>query len=73
MSEKLSQNDRVSYSFGLKLNIGNYQSLDFHLSYSTDRREDETAEEAYERCRMFVETKSEEEYDRQKALCAHKL
>ena len=63
-----SQEDRVSYSFGLKLNIGNYQSLDYHMSYSTDVKDGETPDVAMERARTFVQQKADEEYDHHKEL-----
>ena len=65
-------NDRVSYSFGLKLNIGNYQSLDFHMSYSTDVKDGENEDVAMDRARKFVQRKIDEEYDAQKELIESK-
>lgn len=55
--------DRVNYSFGHKVNLGNYESADFHISYSSDVKEDETPEEALERVRKFVEGQAEEKLD----------
>jgi len=52
----------------MKINIGNYQSVDFHLSHSTDVREGETKEEAMARAAAFVEKTADEEYEKYKAL-----
>jgi hypothetical protein len=54
---KLEQSDRVSVAFGRKVNVGNYESVDFHFSYSTDVRHDETADMALHRARAFVTSK----------------
>jgi hypothetical protein len=62
-----TQGDRVSYSFGLKLSK-NFNTLNFNVSHSSDVKEGETADEAYTRVRTSVETKVDEEYDRQKVL-----
>jgi len=48
------QNDRVSYSFGMKLSTGNYQSSDFHVSMTSDVNTGETSEQAFERVRKEV-------------------
>lgn len=55
----MSDNDRVNYSMGMKLNIGNYQSIDFHASMSSDVKEEETWNQAYLRCMTFIEEKLE--------------
>lgn len=55
--------DRINYSFGMKVNLGNYESADFHISLSSDLKEGETEDEAYERVRKFVQDKAEEEFD----------
>lgn len=34
--DKLQQSERISYSQGRKINLGNFESLDFHYSYSAD-------------------------------------
>lgn len=47
--------DRISYSGGCKINMGNYESKDVHMSYSTDVREEETPAEAMNRAKMLVE------------------
>lgn len=62
------QPDRVSYSFGMKINIGNFQNVDFHLSYSTDCKEGETKEDAMERAGAFVESEADKEYEKYKLL-----
>jgi hypothetical protein len=60
----MSENDRISYSFGAKINIGNYQSIDFHVSYSSDVKEDEKADSAYSRVKKYVESKAELEIEK---------
>ena len=47
MQEK--QRDRVSVSLGKKVNVGNYESLDFHVSLSTDCEDNETSQDAAKR------------------------
>ncbi len=55
MSKKLEQLDRISYSEGRKINLGNYESMDYHISYSTDVQPDETPHQAFLRASKFVE------------------
>jgi hypothetical protein len=52
-----SQQDRVSYSFGRKINTAKYETADIHISFSTDVRKGETTEDALERAVEFVEQK----------------
>jgi len=40
MTEKTT--DRISYSEGVKINIGDYESRDVHISYSTDVKKRKT-------------------------------
>jgi len=47
--------DRVSYSMGRKVNIGNYESIEIHESFSTDLLPGETREQALARAAGFVE------------------
>ena len=58
--------DRISISYGRKINLGNYESADTHVSYSSDLREDESFTQAYQRvvsiCR--AELAAQEEYIR---------
>jgi len=49
------QADRVSYSFSRKLNVGNYENVEVHESYSTDLLPGETCEKALARAAAFVE------------------
>ena len=56
---KSDQNDRVNYSMGMKLNIGNYQSVDVHASMSSDVKDGESWNQAYLRCMTFIEEKLE--------------
>lgn len=55
--------DRLSYTFGVKMNIGNYQSADFHVSYSSDVKSGETPDKAFSRIKKYVEQKVEEEVE----------
>jgi hypothetical protein len=55
MSEKVKQQDRVSYAFGRKLSDNNYGSFDVLVSYSTDVKNSEDIETALARCEKFVE------------------
>ena len=57
------QPDRISYSFGMKINMGNYESVDVHMSLSTDVAEGETQEKALKRAQKFVESKVEEKHE----------
>jgi hypothetical protein len=50
--------DRVTYSFGTKLNLGNYESADFHISFSSDVKDGETCESAFNRVKAFVDSES---------------
>ena len=52
--------DKISYSFSMKLNLGNYESAGINLSYETAVKEGETPSKAYARAVTFVETKVEE-------------
>ncbi len=56
------ENERVSYSFGMKVNLGNYQSADFHVSLSSDVQSNETSVTAYNRVKKEVETFAELAY-----------
>ena len=47
--------DRVSYSMSRKVNLGNYESLEVHESFSTDLQPGETREQALQRAAGFVE------------------
>ncbi|NBW99425.1 hypothetical protein EBR03_07620 [bacterium] len=49
------EQDRISYSAGMKVNIGNYESADFHVSMSSDVRAKETPEQALKRIAEFVD------------------
>jgi len=56
--------DRVSYSMGIKVNLGNYQSADVHISYSTDVKKGETPQQALNRSQKFVEDNVEEQHEK---------
>ena len=54
------QPDRISYSYGIKLNIGNYESENVQITMSTDKLESESIDECFKRARAFVLGKSAE-------------
>ena len=54
-AEKRGTPDRVWFSDGLKMNLGDYQSADVNAGMSTDVRPGETAEQAFDRARKTVE------------------
>jgi len=60
--------DRVNYTFGMKINIGNYQSVDLHSSFSSDIKDGETPEEAYQRVVEFVESSISPKIDEVKEI-----
>jgi hypothetical protein len=63
------QLDRVSYSFGRKLNTAKFETADVHISYSTDVRKGETMEDALDRAIAFVEPKVMDKCDEIRDAC----
>lgn len=53
--EKQIQPDRLSVSYGRKINLGNYESADVHMSYSSDINDGESIEAAEARISKVVE------------------
>jgi len=53
MTEKTT--DRISYSEGVKINIGDYESRDVHISYSTDVKRKEKPEDTIKRAKKTVQ------------------
>lgn len=53
--------DRVWFSSGLKLNLGDYQSASVDCGMTTDVRQGETPSTAVTRCRTFVEMELEKQ------------
>ncbi len=47
--EPIKQLPRISVSFGRKINLGNFESMDVHFSISEDVNEGETKEEVARR------------------------
>jgi len=57
--------DRLSYAFGMKLpGAEPYSSIDFHVSLTSDVKEEETSDEAFKRIKDTVEQWSDDEYTR---------
>jgi hypothetical protein len=52
-----NEQTRVKVSLGYTLNLGNFQSLRIDIGIDEDRREGETAAEAFDRVYGFVEQK----------------
>ena len=50
-----NEQTRVKVALGYTLNLGNFQSLRIDLGIDEDRREGETASEAFDRVYAFVE------------------
>jgi len=61
---KEESNDRLNYSFSLKLNVGNYESCHISASYTSDKKEDESLEDTFQRIKSFVENKVLDEAER---------
>ncbi len=53
-SRKQRQEDRVTYSETVKVNVGNYESKDIFVSFSTDLNPGESVEDALKRARAEV-------------------
>lgn len=70
--KKTGQQDRVSYSFGMKMSLGNYSTADFHLSMSSDVGDDETVDEAMDRIKSIIEDRVEKEYEEISSLKAQR-
>ncbi len=61
--EAQNQPDRVSVSIGRKINLGNYESYDFHVSYSSDLEHSESIDAGYQRVtRQVQKFVDQEEY-----------
>ena len=48
------EQDRISYSEGVKVNIGDYESRDVHISYSTNVRDKEKPTDTFKRAKKVV-------------------
>lgn len=57
--------DRVNISFGMKVPgfEGQFSSIDFHVSYSSDAKDGESVDDTFDRVRHIVEVESEKSYD----------
>jgi hypothetical protein len=56
--------DRVNYSFHVKVpGKTAYSSTSFSASLTTDRGDDETVEEAFDRCKQFVMAEIEKDFN----------
>lgn len=58
----MSDPDRVNYSLGMKMNTGNFSSINFNVSLSSDVKDGETVVQAYQRVKRFVEKESEKKF-----------
>lgn len=58
----MSEADRVSYTLGMKLNAGNYSSINFSVSLTSDCADGETPDQALKRVKRFVEKESEKKF-----------
>lgn len=61
MANKLKQVDRLSYSEGVKINIGDYESRDVHISYSSDVTDGEKVVDAFKRVKKVVRNRLHKE------------
>lgn len=52
-----NESTKVTVGLGYTLNLGNFQSLRIDISIADNKREGETASEAFERVYKFVEEK----------------
>ena len=61
----MEQPDRVSVSFGMKVpGAQEYSSINFNVSYSSDRKKGEKLEDHWKRVASEVDTQIEGYYDR---------
>lgn len=49
------ESDRISYSEGVKVNIGDFENRDVHISYSTSVKKKEKFSDAVKRARKTVQ------------------
>lgn len=52
-----NEDTKISVSLGYTLNLGNFQSLRIDIGVDDSKRDNESANEAFERVYSFVETK----------------
>jgi hypothetical protein len=62
-----NEQTRVKVALGYTLNLGNFQSLRIDLGIDEDRREGESASEAFDRVYGFVEQRLIEKINEAKA------
>jgi hypothetical protein len=65
--EMENEQTRVKVALGYTLNLGNFQSLRIDLGIDEDRREGESASEAFDRVYGFVEQRLIEKINEAKA------
>ena len=56
----MPETDRINYSFGMKINTGNYENCSIGISYSSDLKDGETPAKALKRVTKFVEDRIDE-------------
>jgi hypothetical protein len=52
-----TNNDRMNYSFSVKLQVKQYESVNVSFSYSSDVKEGETIDDAFNRISSYTENK----------------
>lgn len=58
--------DRVWFTYGLTVNLGNYNSVKFDAGMASDVRPGETPQQAIDRCRKVADAEIERENQRLK-------
>jgi len=56
--------DRVEYTLGATINMGDYNSAKIEVKYASDVRDKETPEKAFARTKALVEAEVESEIER---------
>lgn len=52
----MDETDRINYSEGVKVAIGDYESRDVHISYSTNVKKKEKVSDAVKRAKKTVQS-----------------
>jgi hypothetical protein len=54
-------NDRIVYSYGMTMELQQFNNAKFQVTYETDVKEGESPKEAFARAKKFVDSKVEGE------------